>query len=165
MQENPLCPSVKIRIAGVDFALPVVGKADALQLAFKFRYVLARCNRRMLAGFDRVLLSWQTECIPAHRMQHVEAAHPLVARDDVRGGVTFGMTDVQPGAARVGKHVQHIELLFARIEIRFSWIRCMEDPALIPNALPLGLEEIERIGFASLAHPRRIRNTGIQERN
>ena len=165
LKENPLRPPVKMRVAGVDFALPVVGEPDAFQLAFKFRYVLTRCNRRMLAGFDCILLGRQTECIPAHRMQHVEAVHSLVARNDVSGGVTFGMTDMQASSARIGKHVQDIELLFARIEIRFSWIRRVKDLALFPNALPLGFKEIERIGFASLAHPRTIRNTGIQERN
>ena len=34
---------------------------------------------RMLAGLDRVLLRRQAERVPAHRMQHIEALHPLVA--------------------------------------------------------------------------------------
>ena len=33
-----------------------------------------------------------------------------VAGEDVRGGVAFRMADVQPGAARVGEHVEDVEL-------------------------------------------------------
>ena len=43
----------------------------------------------MGAGLDRVLLGGQAEGVPAHRVQHVEAAHALVAREDVGGGVAL----------------------------------------------------------------------------
>ena len=68
----------------------------------------------MSAGLDGVLLGRQAEGVPAHRVQHVEAAHPLVPAQDVGGGVAFGMADVQPGAAGVGEHVQDVELGAAR---------------------------------------------------
>ena len=64
----------------------------------------------MLAGFDSVLLGGQAERIPAHRMQHVEAARAAVARQNVRGRVAFRMPDVQSRAARIRKHVEDVEL-------------------------------------------------------
>ena len=66
--------------------------------------------RGMLAGLDGVLLGGQAEGVPAHRMQHVEAAGAAVAGEDVRGGVTLRMPDVQARAAGIGEHVQDVML-------------------------------------------------------
>jgi hypothetical protein len=57
--------------------------------------LLLRGDGGMRARLDRVLLGRQAEGVPAHRVQHVEAAHALVARDDVGGGVALGMAHVQ----------------------------------------------------------------------
>ncbi len=84
-----------------------------LNLAMFSRVVMAGC----WPDLDRVLLRRQTECVPAHRMQNVEAAHAFVARDDVSGGVTFGMSDVQTRAARIRKHVEDVKFRLRRIEI------------------------------------------------
>jgi hypothetical protein len=48
------------------------------------------------------------------RMQHVEPLHPLVAREDVGGRVPLRMPHMQARAARIGKHVQHVEFRPAR---------------------------------------------------
>ncbi len=85
-------------------------------------------------------------------MKNIEAAHPLITRHDVGGGVTFRMTDVQAGAAWIRKHVEHVELRFGRIEISLAWVERVEKLAFVPNRLPLRLDLIEWIGFASLAH-------------
>ena len=119
----------------------------------------------MLTGLDRVLLGGQTERVPAHRVQHVETAQALVARDDVGRGVALGMSDVQPRAARVGEHVEHVVFRPRRIEARLAGIRRVESAAFFPERLPLRLELVERIRFAAFAHAGRIRNTGTQERN
>ena len=121
----------------------------------------------MLAGLDRVLLRRQAERVPAHRMQHVEAAHPLVARDDVRRGVALRMSDVQPGAARVRKHVEHVKLRLRRIEAGLAGIRRVKAGVLVPETLPLRLDLIERIGFAALAaHEKRESQSQLSnERN
>ena len=63
----------------------------------------------MLAGLDGVLLGGQAERIPAHRMQHVETLRAFVARENIRGGVTFRMPDVQARAARIRKHVENVK--------------------------------------------------------
>src|SRR5438067_9679571 len=108
----------------------------------------------MLPRFDGVLLRRQTECIPAHWMQHVEPAHPFVARDDVGGGVTFRMSHLQAGAARIRKHVEDVIFRFRRIETFLARIGRMKQLLLVPEALPFGFEPIEWIWFAARAHDR-----------
>ena len=105
----------------------------------------------MLAAFDRVLLRGQAECVPAHRMQHAEAAHPFVARNNVRGGVTFGMPDVQARPARVRKHVEDVKFWLRRIETFLARIGHMKKLSLLPDGLPFWFDLVERIRFATLA--------------
>src|SRR6266404_1042647 len=118
----------------------------------------------MLATLDRVLFGWQTERVPAHRMQGVESAHSFVTRDDVGRSVALGMSDMQTRAARIWKHIEHIELGFFRIEILLARTRRVKNLALVPNFLPLRLDLVERIRFAAFAAHRNInqesRNAG-----
>ncbi len=120
-------------------------------MSLEFRHVLARSDGGMLAAFDRVLLRGQTECVPAHRMQHAEAAQPFVARNDVRGGVTFGMSNVQPRPAGVRKHVEDVKFWLGRIETVFARIRRVKKLSLLPDGLPFWFDLVERIRFATLA--------------
>src|SRR5215470_1226014 len=99
----------------------------------------------MLTGFDRVLLCGQTKGVPAHGMQYVETAHAFIARYDVSGCVTFRMTNVQPRAARVRKHIEHIEFWLRRIETLVARVKRMKKLALFPNGLPFRLDLVERI--------------------
>ena len=96
---------------------------------------------RMRAGLDRVLLGGQAERVPAHRVQHVEAAHALVARDDVGRGVALGVADVQPVARRVREHVEHVVLRAATCRPS----RACERSVALPVGLPLGFDFLERI--------------------
>ena len=64
--------------------------------------------RGVLAGLDGVLLGGQAEGVPAHGVEDVEAAHALVAGEDVGGGVALRMADVQARAAGVGEHVEDV---------------------------------------------------------
>jgi hypothetical protein len=106
----------------------------------------------MLSGLDGVLLRRQPKRIPAHRVKHVEATQPFIARDDVSGRVSFRMADMEAGAARVGEHVEHVVFWTGGIEIRFAGIRRVEGAGLVPDRLPLRLEAIERIRFTALVH-------------
>src|SRR5437867_13397046 len=105
----------------------------------------------MLAALDRVLLSWETERVPAHRMQDVEAAHPFEARADVGSGVTFRVPDMQTGAARIREHIEHVKFRLGRIEIFLVRIWRVKTLAFVPDCLPLWLNLVERIRFAALA--------------
>jgi hypothetical protein len=63
-----------------------------------------------LEVLDGELLGRQAEGVEAHRVQHVEAAHPLEAGVDVGGDVSERVTDVQPDPRGVGEHVEDVEL-------------------------------------------------------
>jgi hypothetical protein len=47
LQKNPLRPFVIRRIGRVDFAFPIIGKAETLNLSFKVRDILRRNVSRM----------------------------------------------------------------------------------------------------------------------
>src|ERR1017187_4863875 len=97
----------------------------------------------MLPCLNRVLFRRQAERIPAHRMKNIEAAHPLITRHDVGGGVTLRMADVQTGPAWIRKHVEYVELRFGRIEIFLAWVERVKKLAFVPDGLPLRLDLIE----------------------
>ena len=111
----------------------------------------------MLAGLDGVLFGGQAERIPAHRMQHIEAARPTVTGQNVSGRVAFRMPDVQTRAARIWKHVQDVKLLRGLaagqhgigpvplrkgmvLRHRLSGIEGAESLLLVPGFLPLGFD-------------------------
>src|SRR5262249_41077641 len=110
----------------------------------------------MLASLDRVLLGRQSECVPAHGMQHIEAAQPFVTRDDIGGGVAFRMSDMQAGPTRIREHVEHIELWSLGIEVLVARIRHMKNLPLVPDFLPLRINLVEWIWFAAFAAHRII---------
>ena len=147
LQENPLRPAHVVFVRRRDLAVPVVGKAQHLELAAERRDVLVGDLARMVAGLDGVLLRRQAERVVAHRVQDVEALHPLEARLDVRGRVALRMPHVQARAAGIRKHVQHVELGLGRIDV----VRGAERLVLLPVLLPLRFDVGMRIrhGFTS----------------
>jgi hypothetical protein len=116
----------------------------------------------VLAGANRVLLGRQTESVPAHGTQDIEAEGAAVAGEDVGSGVTFRMADMQAGAGRIRKHVQ--EIIFGRqltggdsaaqaVTLRegmFRGHRLARVPGAkgslgVPKVLPFGFDEMERV--------------------
>ena len=134
-QEDELRPAEVIDVGGGQFAAPVVGEAEHLQLPAEIGDVLLGRRARMRAGFLGVLFGGQAEGIPAHRVHHGRAAHSLEAADDVGGGVALGMPDVQPLAARIREHVQDVQ--FAA----FGEHGAGESPVLFPELLPFRLDD------------------------
>ena len=147
LQEDPLRPAEIVGIGGVDFAVPVVAEAEHLDLPAEGVDVLLRGEARMRAGLDGVLLGGQAEGVPAHRVQHVEAAHALVAGQDVGGGVAFGMADVQAGAAGIGEHVEDVELRLV------GDVGRAEGLVLSPELLPARLDDLGSCNSAWLPKP------------
>ena len=139
LEKDPLGPAVVVRIGGVDLALPVVREPHALHLPAEVRHVLGRGDPRVDPGLDRVLLRRQAEGIPAHRVEHVEAAHPLHARHDVGGDVALEVTDVEPRARWIREHVEAVELRAP------GHPRGAERGVLVPVALPARLDFCEGI--------------------
>src|SRR5205814_6140515 len=91
LEKNPLRPFEIIGVCCVDFAAPIIAKAQRLNLALKGGDILFGGLARMLAGFDGVLFGRQPKSIPSHWMKHMQALSTLVARQDVRGGIALRM--------------------------------------------------------------------------
>ena len=189
LQENPLRPLEILDVGGGEFARPVVAEAEAFDLAREIGDVRLGRHARMLAGLDGVLLGRQAERIPAHRMQHVEAARATIARENIRGRVALGMSDMQARAARIRKHVEDVKFLrqlrggnfagkfMARGKgmVRGNFlarIERAESLLFLPSLLPLGFDQMKRILSAAAGH--RATNTtrndaglnrGVQMRN
>ena len=135
--EGPLCPLVVLGITGADFAVPVKAEPDFIQLPAIACNILVGRLLRMLAGLDGILLGRQTIGIVTHRVEDIEAFQTLVARIDVAGDVSKGMTHMQTGSRRIGEHVEDVELglvcLFGHLVGTF----------LCPRLLPAGFDVSE----------------------
>ena len=133
-QEEPLRPAVKLRRAGVDLPLPIIGAADQGHLAT----VVGRIAGRRLAGMDafldRLVLRRQAKGVPAHGMQHRIALHAMVARDDIGRHVIAPVPDAQTVTGGVGEKVQAIE------GRRALGIGCAVDASCGPVSSPLGFD-------------------------
>ena len=112
-----------------DLARPVVAEPHALQLVAHRRDVLARPVGGMHLGVDCRILRRQSERVPTHRMQNIEALCAAVAGDQIANRVVPHMPDMQL-AGRVWKHFKNI--IFRAPGIR----RDLEQPLLAPDALP-----------------------------
>ena len=114
LQEDPLRPPVERDVGGGHAPAVVVAQAQPPELAAHGGDVRLGGDPRVLAGLHRVLLGRQAEGVEAHRVQHVVAGHPLVAGEHVGADVAERVADVQPVAAGVREHVQHVELRAVR---------------------------------------------------
>jgi len=134
-EEDPLGPAVVVHRRRVDLAFPVVGEAEALDLAAEVGDVAPRDDPRVLVFADRGALGRQAEGVPAHRVEHVVALHPLLASDHVGRRVALGMADVEPRPGRVGEHVEDVVLRPAAKALRV--VRGAESLVFVPDPLPL----------------------------
>ena len=152
-QEDPLRPTNVPGIGRRQLPVPVVGEAQPLHLRAKGLDVALRGDGRMHAGADRIALGRQAVGVPAHGVQDIEAAHALVAGDDVGRRVSLGMTDMQPLPGGIGKHVQDVELRLCGIDLR------CKGPVHLPVLLPLRLDMLGVVGHLSLLARRNNRMT------
>ncbi len=120
----------------------LVGRLDALALAADVRRgerVLVG-QRRVAAHAEVVLhaaLGGQAVVVPAHRVEHLAAAHPLEAGDHVGVGVAEHVTHVQRAGDRRRRGVDRVHLL--------AGLRAVErvGALLAPGAGPLLLEPVQ----------------------
>ena len=123
----------------------------------------------MLAGLHGVLLGGQAEGVPAHRMQHVQTLGAFVARENIRGGVTLRMADVQARAGRIRKHVEDVKFRWQlrgghlagkimapgkRVPVRkgFTRVKGAKGLLFVPELLPFWLNQMKRILSATARH-------------
>src|SRR5438874_13666953 len=85
-------------------------------------------------------------------MQDIESAQALVTRDDIRGGITFRMANMQACAARIGKHLQDVKSRLRAVEIFLTGIRRVTELSLFPDGRPFRFELVEWTRFAALVH-------------
>ncbi len=154
LQPDPLGPPVVVGVDGRELAVPVVAEAEPLQLATERVDRLAGGDRGMDAGLDGVLLGRKPEGVPAHRMQDVEAPHPLVAAQDVGGRVALGMAHVEPRSRGVGEHVEAVELRPIGGEAGLPGIGRPEAGRLPPRVLPAGLDPCGQGGVVAVTRGR-----------
>src|SRR3954467_7593567 len=107
--KDPLIPFVVLGLAGRELAFPVEREAEAPQLRLHVGdVVVGPLCRRYLVRHRRVFRR-QPERIPAHRLQHVEAAHAVVPGENVADRIVPHVSHVQLPRG-VGEHGQAIEL-------------------------------------------------------
>ena len=152
LEENPLGPADILGIGGVHFTIPIVAEAEFLKLTAEVVGIGLGSNARMLAGLDSVLLGRQSEGIPTHWVENVEAIHALVATDDVSGSVSLGVPNVQTLARRIWEHVENVVFRLGRIEALIARTGSTEGFIFGPMGLPFGFELVERVGLAFVRH-------------
>src|SRR2546427_12418629 len=86
-QEKPLVPAIVFRLAGGNFAAPVVAETEAAQDPLEFGDIVIGPGTRMRFVGDGGVFGGQAERVPAHGMEHVESTHALYAGDDVANRV------------------------------------------------------------------------------
>ena len=142
LEENPLSPLVVIWFTCRNAAVPVVGKTEGLDLACEVFDVCVSCDWRMCTSLDGVVFCRKTESIVSHWMKNIEAVHSKVAAVNVCSSVSFRMTYMKTGTARIRKHIQHIAAFFFRKGFIF---RYAESLVFVPIFLPLRLNILKRI--------------------
>ncbi len=94
--KQPLFPAVVLGRAGGEFAFPVDGEAERLELAAHVVDVGVSPPGRRHVVLQRGIFSRHAEGIPAHRLQYVVALHLVKTREHI--------------ADRVVAHVPHVQL-------------------------------------------------------
>ena len=95
---------------------------------------------------DRRVLRRQAEGVPSHGVEHVEAAHPFVARDHVADGVVPHMAHVDP-ARRIGEHLEAVVLRLRSV------LGHLEGLLLLPGPLPAFFNFLEIVPFVQTTPP------------
>ena len=131
LDERPLRPFVILGVTSAHLPVPVIRKADFVQLLAVTGNVFLRGHGRVLPGLDGVLFRRQTIGIKAHRVQHIESFQALVPGINVRSNVAQRMPHVKPCPRRIGKHVKHVKFRLSRVNVHFI------GSVLFPELLPL----------------------------
>ena len=142
VEEHRLLMFVVIGIAGRDLARPVQRQSHRLQLRLHLRDVLVGPGLGMDLALHRRVLRRHAERVPAHRVQHREAARAFVARHHVAHRVVAHVPHMD-APRRVGEHLQHV-VFRARVVVLRG-----EDGLIVPGLLParLGVAGVVAVGF------------------
>ncbi|CCY20904.1 uncharacterized protein BN782_00673 [Eubacterium sp. CAG:786] len=132
LEEYPLRPLEVIGVGGVYLPVPVKGKTQGLKLCLEARNVVLCYDSGVYLVLDGEVLSGQTECVPAHREQHIVALQPALSGYDIHSGVGAGVSDVESLTGGVGELYQRVELRPGIVV--FSVERLVFVPVFLPLA-------------------------------
>ena len=144
-QKKPLVPAVIFRLAGGNFAPPVVAESESLADRLHLRDVGVCPIARSGAALDRRVFRRQSERVPSDRMQHVESAHAFVARHGVADRVIPHVAHVQ-STGGIRQHLEDVIFRLAGLRIRLE--RAFALPAFAPLFFDC-LRNVIRHGFPS----------------
>ena len=147
--EQLLLMLVVTRIAGRELSAPVDGQSHRFELFAHRGDVAVGPLERVDALIAGGIFGGQAECIPTHRMQHVEALRAAKTRDDVAHRVVAHMPDVN-ASGRIGEHLEHVAFGPPRIGAR--------DKALAggPDRLPVNFGFLGVVARHPRLHPHRL---------
>ncbi len=131
--EYPLSPLVILGRAGVDLARPIVAYSDQVHLPFISIDILRHGLFRVAVLLYGFIFCGQAECIPTHRMEHIEAFHPFIAAGDIGGNIVSAVTYRKARAAGIRKEIEAVELRLIRRIFSFEEVGLL--PALLPFLL------------------------------
>src|SRR6185503_8925002 len=112
---------------------PVEREPEALHLRLHRRDVAVRPLRRRNLVRHRGVLGGQAERVPAHRLQHVISAHPVVPGENVADGIVPHVPHVQLPRG-VGEHAEAVELRSGGVFLD------VKRAALLPECLGVALD-------------------------
>ena len=137
LQEDPLGPAVVARLVGAELARPVDRDPPRTHAALERRDRARGRVARVLAGLDRVVLRRQAERVVAHRVQDAAAGAALEVGDRVADRIVLQVPDVRL-PRRVGQHLEHVG---GRDAVVGDVVRDLPGALVLPDALPLGLDD------------------------
>ncbi len=140
IEEQLLLVLVIGRIAGRDLARPVERQSHRLQLRPHGGDIGVGPFRRTGVVLHGGVLGRQSERVPAHRVEDIEAARTPIARHHVAHGVVAHMAHMD-APRRIGEHLEHI-IFRARIVV-FG----LEDLRVRPGFAPFGLGFAHVVSF------------------
>ena len=154
IEEQLLLVLIISGIAGRDLARPVERKAHRLQLRPHGGDIGVGPFRRTGVVLHGGVLRRQSERVPAHRVEDIEAPRAPIARHHVAHGVVAHMAHMD-APRRIGEHLEHI-VFRARIVV-FR----LEDLRVRPGFPPFGLGFAHVISFGPHYGGRTLRKIGI----
>ena len=92
--KNPLCPTIIIRIRGVNLSLPINRESQSFHLPFKSRCIFRRYFLRFPLVFNRIIFRWQSKSIPTHGKHHLITLHSFKTSINITTGKRKGVTYV-----------------------------------------------------------------------
>ena len=155
LQKEQLFPAVVVRAAGGQFPVPVVAQPHGLELGAHVGDIVPGPGGRVNAALHGGVLGGQTEGVPAHGVEDVQALHALVAGDDIADGVVAHMPHVD-AARGVGEHLEDVVFFPAGL--------CVDLEGLVPlpALLPFAFDGLEIVSVGSLhGHDGRWRCGGV----